>query len=534
MKKITILLTVLFSTNLFCQEEVNPEAHAQHIKEQIHMMTFAPAKHDDKGQLLPLQSYDETIDRSMAFIFDSLNTWFKGDPKTLFDEDGNKKPVYFYYANLTMDGQPFRGAPDNYVSYPAFHHAAYIEAFIRWYVYSGDKRAIIQATNLADWNIAHSTPKEFAYGGMPYSTFNKGKPGGFRDGTAIMPDKAAIMALAYLMVFYHTGEKRFYDAAGWIAKKLAENQLPEGNWPFRVNPETKEVQEEYTSSIIYQIKLFEEMDKVNKNNYYEKNKTAALKWLLANPVKTGKWSGYYEDIKPGENRTNWDCIDVVRYLLEHRDENKEYINIAHQLDAYLSDSVIQKGQTFTNVRHNYAPAEGIREQKACFVTMGVHSAHWAAMMADIYKVTGKEEYKRRALQTMNFVTYHLQPDGKILVGIDHEHEKYGWAFNQFWFSCHIATTIFLIDILDFFPEMASDDKNHLLSYTAPVIEIQYLDKEIRYKTKHASDDVLKLNFKPSIISVNGKELQQDNNGWRFNDKTKLLRIAHVGGALIIK
>ncbi len=533
MRKILFLLLVTIPFQLFAQEKVNPEEHKKHIREQIHMMTFAPAKHDDKGQLLPLQSYDETLDRSMAFIFDSLDTWFKGDPKTLYDEKGNKKPVYYYYANLAMDGQTFRGAPDNYVSYPAFHHAAYIQTFIDWYVYSGDKRARRQAIGLADWNIAHSTPTEYAYGGMPYSTFNKGKPGGFRDGAAIMPDKAAIMALAYLEVYQLTDEKRFYDAALLIAQKLAANQLPEGNWPFRVNPETKEVKEEYTSSIIYQIKLFEAIDHINKNNDFEKNKNAALNWLLNNPVKTVNWSGYYEDIKPGENRTNWDCIDVVRYLLEHQDENKNYMKIVRQLDAYLSDSIIKDGQSFTNVLHNYAPAEGIREQKACFVTMGVHSAHWAAMMMDIYLATGDKEYKNRALQTMNYVTYHLQPDGKILVGIDHEHEKYGWAFNQFWFSCHIATNIFLMEALATFPEFAPENENHLLSYTSPIQSIQYGDQKIEYTTTKASKDVLKISFTPSSVKLNGKELSGDNNGWRYDPETKLLVIDHKGGNIVI-
>jgi hypothetical protein len=35
---------------------------------------------------------------------------------------------------------------------------------------------------------------------MPYSTLEEKKPGGFRDGSGIMPDKAAIMSLAYMEI----------------------------------------------------------------------------------------------------------------------------------------------------------------------------------------------------------------------------------------------------------------------------------------------------------------------------------------------
>jgi len=450
---LAIIILIFTTGHLSSQEnDVNPEEHAKHIREQIHMMTFSPAKHDDKGRLLPKQSYGETINRAMSFIFNDLNDWFKGDPNTLYDENGQKKEIYFYYANLAMDGQTFRGAPDNYVSYPAFHHASFINTFINWYKYSGDKKAIDRAKDLADWNIKNATPLHYPYGGMPYSTFNKGKPGGFRDGEAIMPDKAAIMALAYLNLYKETKENKYLEASLFIAKNLADNQLSEGNWPFRVDPLTREVKEGYTSSVIYQIELFDEIMGLTDKDTFKENKKKALDWLLNNPVKTAVWTGFYEDILPGENRTNHDCIASARYLLKHREENPEYLQMALNLNAYITDTIISKGQTFVNTNHQYAPAEGIREQKSCFVTMGVHSAHWALLMADLYFATGDESYKERAVQTMNFVTYHLQPDGKILVGVDHKHESGGWAFNQFWFSCHMNSARYLMDFLELFPE----------------------------------------------------------------------------------
>jgi uncharacterized protein YyaL (SSP411 family) len=433
----------------------DPGAHWEHIRAQLALMTFSPPRRDDSGHLLPLQSYEETVNASMDFIFTKLDDWFQGDPQTLIDEAGIKRPVYFYYANLAMDGQVFRGAGDNHVSYPAFHHSLYIKAFLAWYAIRNDARALQAAVDLAVWNLAHSTPLDWAYGGMPYSTFNKGRAGGFVDGASIMTDKAAIMALAYLGLFKATNDGKYRAAAEQIGKTLAAKQLPEGNWPFRVNPQTEEVTEAYTSSAIYGVKLFEALDALSGDRRYAANRDAALDWILENPVKTGKWCGYYEDIPAkADNRTNWDCIDTVRYLLKRRDEKPAYLDVALELVKYLNETPIQEGKTFLNTGHPYMPAEGVREQKACFVTMGVHSAHWAVMMAELSLATGDAEYKRRAVQTMNFVTYHLQPDGRILVGLDHPHESGGFAFNQYWFSCHMGTALMLIDFLKILPEIA--------------------------------------------------------------------------------
>lgn len=47
---------------------------------------WASPKHDEKGNLLPLQSYGETINRGMKFILEDQVTWAKGN--TITDEEG--------------------------------------------------------------------------------------------------------------------------------------------------------------------------------------------------------------------------------------------------------------------------------------------------------------------------------------------------------------------------------------------------------------------------------------------------------------
>ena len=261
-----VILSTIMIGNLTAQNEkaVKSTYEREGNYDWKRNMVIAEAKRDEEGMLLPLQSLDETVRRGMLFLLADHLKWFKGPKESLIDEDGHMQMPWVYYSNLQHNGMPFPNSIDRFVSYPAFHHSLLINTFINYWEYTGDKKSLEEAVKLADWDIAHSTPGEWAYGNMPYSTFEEKKPGGFRDKNGIMPDKGAIMALAYLNLYKATKYPRFLHAAEAIAKTLSETQRSNGTWPFRVDPKTEEVIEDYTSSVIYAIMLFENLDKINK------------------------------------------------------------------------------------------------------------------------------------------------------------------------------------------------------------------------------------------------------------------------------
>jgi hypothetical protein len=397
------------------------------------MMTIAPRIRDPQGKLLPLQSYDETIRRGMEFLLTGHLDWFKGPPTTLLDEQGHSQMPWVYYSNLQQDGTPFASSVDRFVSYPAFHHSLLIRTFLGYWHHAGDRRALSQAVALADWNIAHSTPGDWAYGNLPYSTCQEQRMGGFRDGAGLMPDKAAIMGLSYLQLYDATGEARFLAAAGAIGHTLSQRQRANGTWPFRVHPQTQAVIEEYTSSVIYAVMLFEELDSRNGNPNYQANRDLTLNWLLNGPVVTKDFRGFYEDIGASTtNRTNWDCIDTILYLLDHRTGTNGYLAIALELNSWIE-------QVFMDNIGGFEPAQGIREQLAVNVVMGIHSLHWAAMLTRLATATGDEAMRQRAIQTANYITYYLQPDNRIVVG---------FQYNQWWYSCHTGPILYLFDFVE--------------------------------------------------------------------------------------
>lgn len=175
----------------------------------------------------------------------------------------------------------------------SFCTAYCVPARLEIHAYAGDERALGCARQLADWNISHSTPADWLYGSLPYSTFSNGVAGGFVDGDAIMTDKPAIMGLAYLRLYRTTGARSYLEAAERIAATLAANQRDAGNWPFRVNPKTGEVREDYTSSAIYGVMLFEAVDAALARPRFEDHRRRALAWVLENPVRSMDWRGFY-------------------------------------------------------------------------------------------------------------------------------------------------------------------------------------------------------------------------------------------------
>ncbi len=397
------------------------------------MMTIEEPKRNNAGMLLPLQSYDETIRRGMSFLLVDHLKWFKGSADNLIDEKGHTQMPWVYYSNLQHNGEPFPASIDRFVSYPAFHHSLMINTFIKHFKYSGDKQVLKEAMKLADWNITHSTPGEWAYGNMPYSTFQEKKPGGFRDRTGIMPDKAAIMALSYIELYKASQKTRFLDAAEAIGQTLARNQRPNGTWPFRVDPKTEKVIEEYSSSVIYAVKLFENLDVFNKNDHYKTYRDRTWEWLLTGPIRTKEFRGFYEDIvESTEGRTNYDCLDVIRYLLDKRTKSNAYLEMAQELNTWIEEIFMDKIVGFE-------PAEGIREQLQCNVVMGIHSLNWASMLLDLSEASGDEKMRKRAIQTANYITYYLQPDNRIVVG---------FSYNQWWYSCHTGVILYLFNFLE--------------------------------------------------------------------------------------
>ncbi len=322
-----------------------------------------------------------------------------GKGKYLKDEKGRPLPPYVCHAVLLPGDDLSYDA-----SYPAFHHGLFIDWFLRYYRWSGDEDFLRRAEDLADWNLSHSTPRDWPYGSLPWSTWKAGKPGGGADGESLEPDKAAVLGKSYLALYETTKKEKYRIGAERIAETLRKRQLPGGNWYFRVNPRTGKPVEVYTADVIYPVLLFQELGRVLQTGRFEKAKKKALAWLMENPLRSGDWSGFYEDVAAGaRSQGNWVPLEAIRYFLARRGEDPRYLPAALKIEKWIE-------ARFVAYWKDRGPA--LYEQTACYVPMNCHTSHWALALADLYEATGKKIYKKAASSALNTVTWNLGPDGR--------------------------------------------------------------------------------------------------------------------------
>ena len=101
------------------------------------------------------------------------------------------------------------------------------------------------------------------------------------------------------------GSRAYLQGAEKIANTLSANIQPDGHIPFRVFADTGVIKEDYTSSQVYAIRLFESLGDLLATSRYSAAKDRVWGWLVQNPVSNMVWNGFYEDVaKRPDNRTN--------------------------------------------------------------------------------------------------------------------------------------------------------------------------------------------------------------------------------------
>ena len=182
------------------------------------------------------------------------------------------------------------------LAFPARHHAYFIRTFLLYYKHTGEKEWLVRARDLADWNLAHSTPADAVYANIPYSAYVDGKPTGSADKNSTEPDKAAFIGSAYIALYEATSEKKYLDAAKAIAETLVKRQNKDGSWPFRVIPGDGKVYQEFGGAPVFYVEFFENILRHETKASYQDAHDRALKLMLERNVEKDLWGIYHEDV----------------------------------------------------------------------------------------------------------------------------------------------------------------------------------------------------------------------------------------------
>ena len=249
-----------------------------------------------------------SIDRAMEYVLaparDDVKDYEKGLPRSCWSccED-----------NIT--GQR------RLIMFPALHYPSFIFAYLTYAQNFPDSKlapqAVHQARQYADWQMTHRLPADWRCSLFPFSSIEDGRTEAYIEGRNITLFRAARVGEAMVAMFRHFKDEQYLDYAKHIADTFAELHRADGSWPYRIDPKDGRVVQDYTSNSISPARLFGILEEIEPNDRYRNAREKAAAWVLANPVRTHRWEGMYEDVgasAPFRDLQHWDANEMVRRI----------------------------------------------------------------------------------------------------------------------------------------------------------------------------------------------------------------------------
>ncbi len=507
---------------------------------------------DSNGKTLPRWPYERMITQPMEYVF-----WAADHSTANFitDEDGKTWPPYVYACTINLTGTV--GTPTMYVPQ---EFSFFNNGLLDYYMYSGDKRALDRAEQLAQWLMApaHLIPDGWKCGRMSVTKTVAGKVVGDVEGKTIFLwpygnvgevkddelgrdlislEEQGAGAYTVLRLYHLTGNKAYLDYCAGIADGLLRLQLPEGNWSYRVSPRDGKPNDDFTANVVDNAIFLEDMAATTGNKAYQMAADKATQWLLDVPCKNNRWLGIFGDVpsnthiewaasftgKDTENFSGFVAMNAARYLMSMRDEHPEYVKIARGLRTWIYDRFLGRdsNQEF-----------GIAEQTVCYHVMPYHGFHQSMVEADLFEATGDPDYRKMGIHFLNAGMYQTEVNGFILLmgGGLMQSKADTWWCNIFW-----APTAYVY-AMGTWPELAPRGENHLVRVSSPLTSISYKPNAVSYGTARESSDRLVVASRPKSVKCNGEVLPSvaklgKGYGWSYDAKSGLLRVRHAKGSV---
>lgn len=287
----------------------------------------------------------------------------------------------------------------------------------------GPDEALREALRMIDWTLEQRTPDAWAYGRLPATTLTRGTIGGHAEGGAISLPGVATIARTYLWAYERTGDDAYLDAAVVAGAALERSQRSDGSWPWRVQAESGEPdpRADYTSQTIEMVRLFRMLDAVYPRASWRDAARRGLQWLLANPLATMRWEGYYVDDFADRRRyisvSHLDAVWTARFLIEHRDEDPSYERLARDLCRWVENHFVLFGRELHWGNRSVVATEPVTpaviEKPFYQRTVTGHAANWCGLLLDLHAASGEQEYLAKARAAGRAMRAAVLPDGPV-------------------------------------------------------------------------------------------------------------------------
>jgi hypothetical protein len=487
--------------------------------------------------------------------------WYSKKPGESYDHVMHL--VWSFWKNMEMDSNGIKYYMNHQVWHPRHDMRGLggdqlMMAMSSWdlyYNYTGDESLIENMKYMADYYLENSlSPSDSQWPDLPYP-YNMVIHSGKYDGDMILglgylqPDKAGSFGFELIHLYKKTGAKKYLNAAIKIANTLAAKVQPGDSisspWPFKVHAETGEVgilvenvtwyegmdqdlkkpdvaakKSSYTTFWTGTLGLFSELMNLNEGNSVEYKKAIdiTIAWMKTYPAKTNKWGPFFEDI-PRWSDTQINAMTYAMYIMEHQDLHPEWKETA----KFIIDWVYDELGNHTYSQYGVVP---IDEQTAYRVPGNSHSSRQASMDLLYYSLTGDTSLVHNAIRQLNWATYMVDTDGKNF-----------YPTNAIWMTDGYGDYVrHYLRAIAAVPQLAPENADHLLRSSSIIQKIEYHTAKVSYTTfDNISEEVLRLNYKPKSISLDGNILKEnDSNGkegwfWKPLKQGGVLEIRHTEG-----
>ena len=493
-----------------------------------------PVQLDAQGKLLPWPMADDT---GFSYASHFLTQW------TILEDQLHRTRLPYFYCCFDFDRTTFETQPEHHWVNSTGYLRAMMEGFVeRLYPYTGDSSTLQSLEDFVDYELENGlTPKGYVWPEVPYASANPGATrytGWSQHGEDyIEPHVVGEDGYGYLRLYEMSGNTKYLQAAIRCADALVKNYKPgdEKNspWPYRAYARDglSGVGDMgvYSANVVEPIMLFDELMRIGQGDveHYKTVREGAWQWLETYPLKNNVWSGYFEDVNPNtENQNQVIPLELARYLLLHPEKDANWKEDSKRLIDWVKTTpkwpkYMVHGALVTTEQGDGTDFCCNLPNQCC----DSHTSRLAATEAFYAWRTGDVDMKEQAFRSYNWVTYFQGLPGGA-------HAPFS---DQWWFTDQFTDgPRRLMDAFWAFPEWAPSDESHLLGSSSVVTKIQYGDGSVTYSTfDESSDDVLRLNFAPGSILVQGKPLRMlsklDGEGYSFDEKTHVLRIRHEHG-----
>jgi hypothetical protein len=357
---------------------------------------------------------------------------------------------YFTSAHVLEDGAPSKRK----FSFPGRQHAYFINTFLLYRTYSGQDEWLQRARDLADWNLAHSTPADAVYANIPWSVWTDGHGGGSGDKESLEPDKAAFLGTSYLRLYDVSKDAKYLEGAKAIAATLARRQGEDGSWPFRVVPQDGAVRQAFGGAPVFYVEFFETLLKHDPNPAWQTAYDKSLKLMIDRNVEKNLWGTYHEDIKekPDTYLSAEPMTFTADYLFRRAKQHPEYVAMGKKLLERMGARLVH------TQGHPAAPAPAVSEQAGFQHMMPGHTARYCLALTDLYAATGDQAAKNKALSGFNALAYMQSDKGLFKTMFQLVNEKKPHPNREDWYSQHLYTVCHVLEAMPILPELKGTAK----------------------------------------------------------------------------